>query len=114
VKEFEKTIAWYVNNLGFTVKRLVENKERGTRLAFLEVGGQAMLEFLGFMDTNRTIEGPTLTREETGIKHISFFVDDMNEMCQRLKNAGVEFTAFRPTRAVFKDPNGILLEFRSS
>jgi glyoxylase I family protein len=114
VKEFDKTIDWYVNNLGFTVQRMVENEERGTRLAFLEAGGQAMLEFFGSMDPNKTVEGPTLTREETGIKHISFFVDDMDEMCQRLKKAGVEFTSFRPTRAVFTDPNGIVLELRLS
>jgi catechol 2,3-dioxygenase-like lactoylglutathione lyase family enzyme len=64
------------------------------------------------MDPSKTVEGPTLTREETGIKHISFFVNDMDEMCQRLKTAGVEFTSLRPTRAVFKDPNGIVLELR--
>lgn len=114
VKEFDKTIDWYVTNLGFTVQRRVENKERGMRIAFLAAGGHAMLEFFGFMDPNRTIEGPTLTREETGIQHISFFVDDLDETCQRLKRAGVEFTASTPTRAVFTDPNGIVLELRLS
>ena len=114
VKDFDKTIDWYVNNMGFTIQRMVENKERGTRLAFLEAGGYAMLEFFGFMDPNRTVEGPTLTREETGIKHISFFVDDLEEMCQWLNKAGVEFTSSTPTRVVFKDPNGIVLELRLS
>ena len=73
-----------------------------------------MLEFFGFMDPNTTVEGPTLTREETGIKHISFFVDDLEEMCQRLKKAGVEFTLSTPTHVVFKNPNGIVLELRLS
>jgi catechol 2,3-dioxygenase-like lactoylglutathione lyase family enzyme len=114
VKDFDKTIDWYVNNMDFTIQRMVENKERGTRLAFLEAGGYAMLEFFGFINPNRTVEGPTLTREETGIKHLSFFVDDLEEMCQRLKKAGVEFTSSTPTRAVFKDPNGIVLELRLS
>lgn len=114
VKDFDKTIDWYVNNMGFTIQRMVENKERGTRMAFLEAEGYAMLEFFGFMDPNRTVEGPILTREETGIKHISFFVDDLEKMCQRLKNAGVEFTTSTPTRAVFNDPNGIVLELRPS
>ena len=39
VKDFDKTIDWYVNNMGFTIQRMVENKERGTRLVFLEAGG---------------------------------------------------------------------------
>ncbi|MDQ1280562.1 MAG: methylmalonyl-CoA/ethylmalonyl-CoA epimerase [Thermoproteota archaeon] len=112
VKEFDKTIDWYVNNLGFSVKTKTENRERGTRMAFLEGGGFAMLEIFGFIDSNRPVQGPTLRAEETGIKHISFYVDDMNGMCERLKNVSVEFTAFTPQRVVFRDPNGILIELR--
>lgn len=111
-KEFDKTIDWYVNNLGFSVKSKTENKERGSRMAFLEAGNQAVLEIFGFIDPNRPIQGPTLKAEETGIKHISFYVDDLNGMCQKLKNVGAEFTAFTPQRVVVKDPNGILIELR--
>ena len=113
VKEFDKTIDWYVKNLGFSVKSKTENKERGARIAFLEAGGQAILELLGLIDPKRAIDGPTLKAEETGIKHISFYIDHIEEMCQRLKSAGVEFTAFTPHRAVFRDPNGILIELRT-
>jgi len=114
VKDFDRTIDWYVENMGFTVKRKIENKERGTRIAFLEASGQAMLEFFGFIDTKKVVEGPILKAEETGIKHISFFVDDMEGMCQRLKKAGIEFSTSTPKRAVFKDPNGIVIEMRLS
>lgn len=111
VKDFDKTIDWYVKNMSFSVKRNIENKERGIRIAFLEAG-QATLEFFGFIESEKTVEGPTLKAEETGIKHISFFVDNMKETCQRLKNAGVKFTLLTPKRSVFKDPNGITLELR--
>ena len=114
VKDLDRTINWYVKNLGFSVKSSAENKERGTRIAFLETNGQAVLEFFGFMDSSKAVDGPTLKAEETGIKHISFFVDDIEKTCQRLKNAGVEFTALTPKRAVFKDPNGIVVELRLS
>lgn len=114
VKDFDRTIDWYVKNLGFSVMSRTENKERGTRMAFLEVNGHAMLEFFGFIDSNKAVDGPSLKAEETGIKHISFFVDDLENTCQVLKNAGVEFTALTPKRAVFKDPNGILVELRLS
>lgn len=112
VKDLDQTIDWYVKNLGFSVKSSVENKERGTRMAFLEVNGLAMLEFFGFIDPTKAVEGPTLRAEETGIRHISFFVDDMEKTCQRLKDVGAEFTAFTPKRSVFKDPNGIFVELR--
>jgi catechol 2,3-dioxygenase-like lactoylglutathione lyase family enzyme len=100
--------------MGFTVKRKIENTERGTRIAFLEACGGAMLEFFGFIDPEKVVEGPKLKAEETGIKHISFFVDDMDGMCKRLKSVGVEFTTATPERAVFKDPNGIVIEMRLS
>jgi hypothetical protein len=56
-----------------------------------------------------------LKAEETEIKHISFFVDHLEEMCRKLKNGDVEFTIFSPERgvAVFKDLNGIALEMRA-
>ena len=114
VKNFDNTVEWYVNNLGFSVTRKTENMERGTRMAFLEANGQFMLEFFGFIEPKRVIEGPTLKAEETGVKHISFFVDDLNDICKKLKNAGTEFTAFAPQRVVFKDPNGVLIELRIS
>lgn len=114
VKDLDKTIAWYVEHLGFSVKRTRENKERGIRIAFLEVADQTMLEFFGFIDSERVVEGPTLKAEETGIKHISFFVDDLDGICQQLKSAGVEFTTITPNRVVFKDLNGIVLEMRIS
>ncbi len=114
VKDFDRTIEWYVENMGFAVKRKIENRERGTRIAFLEAGGGATLEFFGFIDPEKVVEGPKLKAEETGIKHISFFVDDIDEMCKRLKSAGVEFTAATPERAVFIDPNDIVIEMRRS
>ena len=112
VKDFEKTIDWYVQNLGFTVKSNIVIEERGIKRAFLEAGGQAMLELFGFIDDEKVIKGPSLNAEETGIKHISFFVDNMEEICQRIKNSGIEFTTFTPNRVVFKDPNSIIIELR--
>jgi hypothetical protein len=38
----------------------------------------------------------------------------MDGMCKRLKAAGVEFTTAAPERAVFKDPNDIVIEMRVS
>jgi catechol 2,3-dioxygenase-like lactoylglutathione lyase family enzyme len=112
VKNFDATINWYLTKLGFTVNRIIENTDRGIRIAFLEAGGHAMLEFFGFINPDQTMEGPTLRAEETGIKHISFFVEDLDATCRRLQAAGIEFTTLTQTRAVFHDPNGTALELR--
>ena len=114
VKDFEESIDWYVKNMGFSVNRRIENMERGVKIAFLEVNGQVLLEFFGFFDSEKVIKNPMLKPEDVGIKHISFFVDSMDETCKKLKNVGVDFITFTPGRSVFKDPNGILIELRIS
>ncbi len=114
VIDLDQTINWYVKNLGFTVTRTVDNLERGIRIVFLEAAGHAMLEFFGFLDSKKVVEGPTLQAEETGIKHLSFFVDDLDAMSSHLSEAGITFMTKTSNRLVFKDLNGITLELRQS
>jgi len=110
VNDLDKTVKWYVDNLGFSVGRKIQNMDRGTRMVFLEINGIECLEFFGFLDPKKALEGPTLKAEETGIKHISFAVDDVKTTCETLQTLGVEFTTLLPERATFKDLNGILIE----
>jgi glyoxylase I family protein len=112
VKDIDASIAWYKSMLGFSVNRIRDIPERGMRIAFLEAGGHAMLELFGFSDSQPTKEGPILRPEETGIKHLSFFVEDLDATYQRLRAAGITFTTATSTRAVFQDPDGIVLELR--
>ena len=112
VKDLDASIAWYTSMLGFSVNRRWENADRGMRIAFLEAGGHAMLELFGFMDAATPEDGPVLRPEETGIKHLSFFVEDLEAVCQRLRAAGITFLTATSTRAVFQDPDGIVLELR--
>lgn len=112
VKDIDASIAWYTSMLGFSVNSMRDIPERGLRIAFLEAGGHAMLELFGFIDSQTTQDGPVLRPEETGIKHLSFFVEDLDAPCQRLRAAGITFTTATSTRAVFQDPDGIVLELR--
>lgn len=112
VKDLDRTINWYVENLGFTVTRTIDNPERGIRIVFLEVASHAMLEFFGFLDSEKAVEGRALKTEETGIKHLSFFVNDLEAVYHQLTKAGVKFTTKTSSRMVFKDLNGIILELR--
>ena len=77
-----------------------------------KIKGKECLEFLGFLNPEKAVEGPILKTEETGIKHVSLAVDNMEEICKKLKNVGVEFTTLLPERAAFKDPQGVTIELR--
>ena len=108
-KDFDKTIEFYMKNLGFSLKSSSVNKEKGTRGAFLEAG-QAMIEVFGFIE-DKAVKGPTLKDEETGLKHLCFIVDDMEKMLLGLKDAGVEVNG-NSNFANFKDPNGVIIQLR--
>jgi len=108
-KEFDKTIDFYMKILGFSLKSTSMNKERGTRGAFLEAG-QALIEVFGFIE-DKAVQGPTLKDEETGLKHVCFIVDNIDEILQKLKDAGVEVSG-TPRFCNFKDPNGVNIQLR--
>jgi catechol 2,3-dioxygenase-like lactoylglutathione lyase family enzyme len=108
-KDFDKTIEFYMRNLGFVLKSSRVNKERGTKTAFLE-SGQSLIEVFGFVE-DKVKQGPKLTDEETGIKHICFIVDEIDSMIQKLKDAGVEVRG-TPQFCNFKDPDGVIIQLR--
>lgn len=110
-QDFDKTVEFYMKNLGFSLKSSSINREKGTRGAFLEAG-QAMIEVFGFVG-DKAVQGPTLKDEETGLKHLCFLVDDIEKMLQRLKDAGVEVNG-NSNFANFKDPNGVIVQLRPS
>ena len=108
-KDFDKTIQFYMDNLGFSLKNTRINKERGTRGAFLEAG-HALIEVFGFIE-DKAVQGPTLKDSETGLKHICFIVDDMDKISQKLKDSGVEVSG-TPGSCFFQDPNGVIIQLR--
>jgi methylmalonyl-CoA epimerase len=112
VKDFDRSLEWYVKNLGFSVKRLSENKEKGTKICFLQAG-ESMLELFGYTKQKVTL-GPVLKDTETGIKHLCFTVDedDVDNIIRRLKEEGTEFMSDNPKFPNFRDPNGIHIQLR--
>lgn len=112
VKDFDKSIEWYGKYLGFSVKSLHEDKERGTKVAFLQAG-QAMLELFGHT-RQRVSLGPILGETETGIRHICFTIDKSvtKQIVQRMRDAGTEFISDDPKFPNFRDPNGVHIQLR--
>lgn len=115
--DLDRTIAFYCGLLGLE-EILVKRTGEGGRIAFLETG-RVMLEIV---EPATSIQTPAreVPVTEAGIRHITFRVDDVEAIYERLRAAGVEFTV-PPRRAAnaelirkvafCKDPDGIVVEF---
>ncbi|MEE1610854.1 VOC family protein [Microvirga sp. CF3016] len=113
----DRTIAFYGGLLGLK-EILVKRTDEGGRIAFLETGG-VMLEIV---EPAAPIQTPAreVPVTEAGIRHITFRVDDVEAVYDKLRAAGVEFTV-PPRRAAnaelirkvafCRDPDGIVVEF---
>lgn len=114
--DLDKTIAFYCGLLGLK-EILVKRTGEGGRIAFLEIGG-VMLEIVE--PAGASTPAREVPMSEAGIRHITFRVDDVDAIYERLRAAGVEFT-IPPRQAVnaelirkvafCRDPDGIVVEF---
>jgi glyoxylase I family protein len=113
----DATIAFYCGLLGLK-EVLFKRTGEGGRIAFLEIGG-VMLEIV---EPAASIQTPAreVPVTEAGIRHITFRVDDVDAVYEKLRSAGVEFTVLPRTAAnselirkvaFCKDPDGIIVEF---
>ena len=115
--DLDKTIAFYCGLLGLK-EILVKRTGEGGRIAFLEIGG-VMLEIVE-PAAGASTPAREVPMSEAGIRHITFRVDDVDAIYERLRAAGVEFT-IPPRQAVnvelirrvafCRDPDGIVVEF---
>lgn len=115
--DLDRTIAFYCGLLGLK-EILVKPTGEGGRIAFLESGG-VMLEIV---EPAGSIQTPAreVPVTEAGIRHLTFRVDDVDAVFEKLRAAGVEFTV-APRRAAnaelirkvafCRDPDGIIVEF---
>lgn len=118
VENYEDTLQWYREKLGFTVVKEFERKDLGSKIAFLYLNGIS-LEVFHFQESQSLPDyRKTLSTDlkVQGIKHFAFVVKDISKKVIELKEKGVEFL-FEPIiggsghlYAFFKDNNGTLLE----
>ena len=112
--DYEKEKEFYVDKLGFKVKREVERKEREDFIIFLDVGDNIEIEL--FIEKNPP---ERVTRPEArGLRHLAFKVDDIYKSVEELTKRGIETEEIRTDplngkhMTFFFDPDGLPLEIR--
>ena len=112
--DYDKVKDFYVNKLGFKVKREVERKEREDFIIFLDAGDNIEIEL--FIEKNPP---ERVTRPEArGLRHLAFKVDDIYKSVEELTKRGIETEEIRidplngKHMTFFFDPDGLPLEIR--
>ena len=111
-KNYEVSKNFYTKVLGFTIEKEVFRKDRQSFKLDLRLNGQYLLELFSFPDPPERLTRP----ESTGLRHIAFEVDDLEESMQSLEEKGLmvepiridEFTAKRFT--FLFDPDDLPIE----
>jgi glyoxylase I family protein len=111
--DYQKSKHFYSEVLGLNIKQEVFRKERNSYKLDLEVAGQYQIELFSFPDPPPRPSRP----EATGLRHIAFEVDNINEAVHYIQSHNIaiepirvdEFTGKRFT--FFADPDGLPIEF---
>ncbi|RFZ84939.1 VOC family protein [Mucilaginibacter terrenus] len=110
--DYERSKHFYTGVLGLKVVREVYREERNSYKLDLEVGGQYQIELFSFPDPPARPSGP----EATGLRHLAFEVDNIDEAIAHINENGVPAEPVRidPTTGkrftFFADPDGLPLE----
>lgn len=111
--DYEVSKSFYTEVLGFTIIREVYRAERQSYKLDLAVNGVYMIELFSFPDPIKRPSRP----EATGLRHLAFEVDSLEEIIQSLEIKGViaepvridKFTGKRFT--FIADPDQLPIEF---
>jgi glyoxylase I family protein len=110
--DYQKSKRFYSEVLGLSIKQEVFREERNSYKLDLEVAGQYQIELFSFPDPPPRPSRP----EATGLRHIAFEVDNIEEAVQHIRSQNItiepirvdEFTGKRFT--FFADPDGLPIE----
>ena len=110
--DYEKSKQFYTEILGFKIENEVYRKERNSYKLDLSLNGQYLIELFSFPNPPARPSRP----EATGLRHISFGVEDINASIEFLKSKKV---STEPTRideytnkkfTFFSDPDNLPIE----
>ena len=109
---YQKSKSFYIDTLGFTALREVHRDDRKSYKLDLALNGVYLIELFSFENVPARPSYP----EATGLRHLAFEVEDLDEVVQILKNKMViaepirtdEFTNKR--FAFIADPDNLPIE----
>ena len=110
--DYKKAKDFYVDKLGFKVKREVERKDRDDFIITLEAPNGILIELFIEKNPPRRVTRP----EAAGLRHLAFRVQDIEESVEKLKKKGIETEEIRidpqngKRMTFFMDPDGLPLE----
>ena len=111
VSDYQKSRAFYVDQLGFRILRENYREDRGDWKLDLEFGGSE-LEIFCIPDSPARLNYP----EACGLRHLAFYVDSIEDTVQELHALGIETEEIRVDpytnrrMTFFHDPDGLPLE----
>ncbi|WP_243388145.1 VOC family protein [Bacillus kexueae] len=109
---YEKSKQFYVDILGLEVIHEEYRKERDSYKLDLRIGDHSQLELFSFPNPPKRPSYP----EACGLRHLAFRVDDIQQVCQKLTEHGIEVESIRvdpitnKRYTFFQDPDGLPLE----
>lgn len=110
--DYQKAKDFYVDKLGFKVKREVERKDRDDFIITLEASNGILIELFIEKNPPRRVTRP----EAAGLRHLAFRVQDIEESVEKLNKKGIETEEIRidpqngKRMTFFMDPDGLPLE----
>ena len=110
--DYQKAKDFYVDKLGFKVKREVERKDRDDFIITLEAPNGILIELFIERNPPRRVTRP----EAAGMRHLAFRVQDIEESVEKLNKKGIETEEIRidpqngKRMTFFMDPDGLPLE----
>ena len=110
--DYEKSKRFYTEILGFQVKNEVYREERQSYKLDLSLNGHYLIELFSFPNPPNRLSRP----ESTGLRHIAFGVNNIEETCLFLKDNQIdtediridEYTGRKFT--FFSDPDNLPIE----
>ena len=110
--DYQKAKDFYLDKLGFKVKREVERKDRDDFIITLEAPNGILIELFIERNPPRRVTRP----EAAGLRHLAFRVQEIEESVEKLKKKGIETEEIRidpqngKRMTFFMDPDGLPLE----
>jgi glyoxylase I family protein len=110
--DFNKSKSFYTSILGFSILREIYRADRASYKLDLALNGQYVIELFSFPNPPKRASRP----EATGLRHIAFEVDDLDQALHSLNEKNIEAESIRMDETTGKrftfifDPDDLPIE----